>query len=142
MGRAATWTVIGLVVLVIVLFGTFWWYSTTDDFNRRVGRKVVQVLEDATGGRVELGRIKFDLRHLAIEADGLVIHGLEGPGEAPYLAVDKIDLRVKLLNLLSFSAGGGGEWHVGLGFLGGVHSRFHLVVGKGGKTNQPEPKHP
>ena len=85
MGRAVGWTVIGFVVLVAVLFGAFAWYSTTDDFNRRVGKQVVQVLEDATGGRVELGRISFDLRHLAIEADGLVIHGLEGPGEAPYL---------------------------------------------------------
>ncbi|HEX3373925.1 MAG TPA: translocation/assembly module TamB domain-containing protein [Edaphobacter sp.] len=142
MGRGVAWGVIGLVVLVMVLAGTFAWYSTTDDFNRRVGRKVVQVLEDATGGRVELGRIKFDLRHLAIEADGLVIHGLEGPGEAPYLSVDKIDLRLKLLNLLSFSAGAGVESHVRLSYLGIVHPQFHLIVDKDGKTNQPEPKHP
>ena len=85
MGRALAWCVIASVVLVMVLSGTFAWYSTTDDFNRRVGKEVVKVLEDATGGRVELRRISFDLRHLAIEADGLVIHGLEGPGEAPYL---------------------------------------------------------
>jgi translocation and assembly module TamB len=142
MGRAVGWTVIGFVVLVAVLFGAFAWYSTTDDFNRRVGRQVVQVLEDATGGRVELGRISFDLRHLAIEADGLVIHGLEGPGEAPYLAVDKVDLRLKLLNLLSYSAGAGVESHVRLSYLGVVHPQFHLIVDKDGKTNQPEPKHP
>ena len=142
MGRAVAWCVIGFVVLVMVLFVTFWWYSTTDDFNRRVGRKVVQVLEDATGGRVELGRIGFDLRHLAVEADGLVIHGLEGPGEAPYLAVDKIDLRLKLLNLFSVMAGAGVEAHVRLSYLGVVHPQFHLIVDKDGKTNQPEPKHP
>jgi translocation and assembly module TamB len=142
MGRAVAWTLIGLVVLVAVLFGTFAWYSTTEDFNRRVGRKVVSVLEDATGGRVELGRITFDLRHLAIEVDGLVIHGLEGPGEAPYLAVDKIDLRLKLLNLLSYSAGAGVQSHVRLSYLGVVHPQFHLIVDKDGKTNQPEPKHP
>jgi translocation and assembly module TamB len=142
MGRAVAWTVIGFVVLVMVLFGTFAWYSTTDDFNRRVGKKVVSVLEDATGGRVELVRIKFDLRHLAIEADGLVIHGLEGPGEAPYLAADKIDLRLKLLNLFSYMAGAGVEAHVRLSYLGVVHPQFHLIVDKDGKTNQPEPKHP
>ncbi|HWY99747.1 MAG TPA: translocation/assembly module TamB domain-containing protein [Edaphobacter sp.] len=142
MGRAVAWTVIGIVVVLMVLFGTFAWYSTTDDFNRRVGRQVVKVLEDATGGRVELGRITFDLRHLAIEADGLVIHGLEGPGEAPYLAVDKIELRLKLLNLLSYSAGAGVQSHVRLSYLGVVHPQFHLIVDKDGKTNQPEPKHP
>ncbi len=142
MGRAVARTVIGFVVLLMVLFGTFAWYSTTDDFSRRVGREVVKVLEDATGGRVELGRIRFDLRHLAIEADGLVIHGLEGPGEAPYLAVDKIELRLKLLNLLSYTAGAGVESHVRLSYLGVVHPQFHLIVDKDGKTNQPEPKHP
>ncbi len=70
-------------------------------------KEVVKVLEDATGGRVEIAKISFDLRHLAIEADGLVIHGLEGPGEAPYLSVDKIDLRVKLLNVFSYVSGDG-----------------------------------
>ncbi len=142
MGRAVAWCVIGSVVLVMVLSGTFAWYSTTDDFNRRVGKEVVKVLEDATGGRVELRRISFDLRHLAIEADGLVIHGLEGPGEAPYLSVDRIDLRLELLNLFSYMAGAGVEAHVRLNYLGVEHPQFHLIVDKDGKTNQPEPKHP
>jgi len=142
MGRAVLWCVIGFIVLVAVLFGTFAWYSTTDDFNRRVGKEVVKVLEDATGGRVELHRISFDLRHLAVEADGLVIHGLEGPGEAPYLAADKIALRVKLFNLFSHVTGTGVASHVRLDYLSVDHPQFHLIVDKDGKTNQPEPKHP
>ncbi len=79
-----------LLLLIVLLIGGLVWYSTTADFKRRVGKEVVSVLEDSTGGRVELGGIRFNLWHLAIEADGLVIHGLEGPGEAPYLAADKI----------------------------------------------------
>jgi translocation and assembly module TamB len=142
MGRAVGWCVIGFVVLVAVLFGTFAWYSTTDDFNRRVGKEVVKVLEDATGGRVELRKISFDLRHLAIEADGLVIHGLEGPGEAPYLQVDTIELRVKLFNIFSYAVGTAVSSHVRLSYLGVDHPQFHLIVDKDGKTNQPEPKHP
>jgi translocation and assembly module TamB len=142
MGRALLWCVAGLLVLTGVLFGTFAWYSTTDDFNRRVGIEVVKVLEDATGGKVELRRMSFDLRHLAIEADGLVIHGLEGPGEAPYLSVDKVELRVKLFNFFSHVTGAGIASHVSLSYLGVEHPQFHLIVDKDGKTNQPEPKHP
>ena len=142
MGRAVAWCVIGFVILVMVLAGAFAWYSTTDDFSRRVGAQVVKILEEATGGRVELARIKFDLRHLAIEADGLVIHGLEGPGEAPYLSVDKIELRVEIFDFFSHVVGTGVASHVRLNYLGVEHPQFHLIVDKDGKTNQPEPKRP
>ncbi len=142
MGRAVAWTVIGFVILVMVLAGTFAWYSTTNDFNRRVGEKVVSVLENATGGRVELRKISFNLRHLTVEADGLVIHGLEGPAEAPYLSVDKVELRLTLFNLFSHVVGTGIASHVRLNYLGVDHPQFHLIVDKDGKTNQPEPKHP
>jgi translocation and assembly module TamB len=141
-GRWLGWGVIGLIVLVAVLFATFAWYSTTDDFGRRVRGEVVKVLENATGGRVELGKISFDLRHLAIEADGLVIHGLEGPGEAPYLAADTILLRVKLFNFFSHVTGSGVASHVSLSYLRVDHPQVHLIIDKDGKTNQPEPKHP
>src|ERR1700735_3909331 len=70
MGRAFLWTVIGLLIVVSTLFAAVAWYSTTDNFDRRVRGEVVKVLENATGGRVELGKISFDLRQLAIEADG------------------------------------------------------------------------
>jgi translocation and assembly module TamB len=142
MGRAVAWTVVGVIALVLVLFGAFACYSTTDDFNRRVGAEVVKVLEGATGGRVELRHISFNLRHLAIEADGLVIHGLEGPGEAPYLSADKVLLRVKLFNFFSDLAGSSLSSHVSLNYLEVDHPQVHLMIGKDGKTNQPVPKHP
>ena len=82
------------------------------------------MLEDATGGRVELGQISFSLWHLAIEADGLVIHGLEGPGEAPYLSADKILVRVKINTFLSHTVGKGAQSHVGLNCCGWSSRRF------------------
>jgi translocation and assembly module TamB len=99
-------------------------------------------LENATGGKVELGKISFDLRHLAIEADALVIHGLEPAGEAPYLAADRILVRVKLFNFFSHVTGSGVASHVSLSFLSVDHPQVHLIVDKDGRTNQPEPRHP
>jgi translocation and assembly module TamB len=141
-GLVLAWVLGGLTVLGLVLFGAFAWYSTTPDFERRVGREIVLVLENATGGRVELGRIQFDIWHLAIEADNLVIHGLEAPGEAPYVAVDKIFLRVRLFDFFSRATETGGPARVSLSFLRVEHPRVHLIVDKEGKTNQPVPKHP
>jgi translocation and assembly module TamB len=141
-GRVLVWILGGLTVLGLVLFGVFAWYSTTPDFERRLGNEVVKVLESATGGRVELRRISFNLWHLAVEADGLVIHGLEGPDEAPYLAVDKILVHVRLFNFFAHASGTGGPAHVSLNYLRVEHPQFHLIVDKDGKTNQPTPKHP
>jgi translocation and assembly module TamB len=140
--RPIAWTVLGLILFLLVVLSGLAWYSTTADFQRRVGKEVVSVLEDATGGRVELAKIQFNLWHLAIDANGLVIHGLEGPGEVPYLAADRILIRVQLINFFSHAAGTGAASHVGLNLLRVEHPQVHLIIDKNGKTNQPVPRHP
>ena len=110
--------------------------------SRRAGAEVVKVLEDSTGGRVELQHIKFNLWHLAIEVDGIVIHGTEGPGQMPYLSASKIFVRVRINTFLSHTVGKGSQSHIGLNYLRIEQPHLHLIVDKDGKTNQPVPKHP
>jgi translocation and assembly module TamB len=140
--RGTLWTVGGILVFLVILFGAFAWYTTTPDFERRVAAELVTVLGDATGGRVEIKRVQFNLRRLAVQADGLVIHGLEGPNEAPYLSVDKILLRIKIINLFSRVVDKGLASHVSLNYLSVERPQFHLIIDKDGHTNQPTPKHP
>lgn len=140
--RGVLWTLGGALLFLVVLFGVFAWYTTTADFEQRVRAQVVKVLTDATGGRVELRRVHVDLWELAIQADGLVIHGLEEPQEAPYLSADKILVRVKILNFFSHVAGSGIASHIALNYLRIEHPQIHLIVDKDGHTNQPVPKHP
>lgn len=140
--RIVGWTFASLFLLLIAMVVGLSWYTTTADFQHRVGTQVVGVLEDATGGRVELGQISFKLWHLALEADNLVIHGTEGPGEAPYLSAAKILVRVKINTFLSHSVGRGAQSHVGVNFLRVEQPHVHLIIEKDGKTNQPVPKHP
>jgi translocation and assembly module TamB len=142
MGRVSLWLILGIAALVVAVVGGFAWYSTTADFQQRVGRQIVSALEDATGGRVEVRGVEFSLWHLAIEVDGLVIHGLEAPGEAPYLSADKILVQVKITSLLAHTRGAGLQSHVGLNLLQVEHPQVHLIIDKDGKTNQPVPKHP
>jgi translocation and assembly module TamB len=140
--RGMLWTFGGILLLFVVLLGAFAWYTTTADFERRVGAQIVQVLGNATGGRVELKRIQFNLLHLSVEADGLVIHGLEGPEESPYLSVDRVLVRVQVLNFFSRVVGKGLASHIALDYLRVEHPQVHLIVDKDGHTNQPVPKHP
>ena len=140
--RAMAWLIFGVVALVIVVVGGFAWYTTTDDFQGRVGREIVSVLEDATGGRVEVRSVKLALWHLTVDVDGLVVHGLEGPGEAPYLSADKIEVRIGISSFFSRASGVGVKSHVRLKLLRVEHPQVHLIVNKDGKTNQPVPKRP
>ncbi len=140
--RMAVWTLGSLFTLLVVGVLAGWYYTTTEDFQRRVGAEVVSVLEEATGGKVELGHIQFSLLHLAVETDGLVIHGTEGAGEAPYLSVAKIFVRLKINSFLAHATSKTTPSRVGLNYLRLEQPHVHLMVDKDGKTNQPVPKRP
>ncbi len=140
--RFFAWTLGSVVLLLIMLAVGLSWYTTTADFQRRVGTQVRSVLEDSTGGKVDLGHISIDLWHLAIEVDNLVIHGTEGPGEAPYLSAAKILVRLKINTVISHTVGRGAQSRIGLNYLEVDQPQAHLIVDKDGKTNQPVPKHP
>ena len=140
--RILGWIGASILILLIVLVIGLSWYTTTADFQRRVAGQVVSVLEDSTGGKVELGHISFNLWHLAIEADNLVIHGTEAPGEMPYLSAVKIFLRLRIHTFVSRTVGRGPQSHIALKYLRVEEPHLHLIIDKNGNTNQPVPKHP
>ncbi len=134
------WLFGGFALLLVALFFGAAYYTRTPDFQRRVSKELVSTLEDSIGGRVEIGGVHFDFWHLAVEVDGLVVHGLEGPGEAPYLAADKILVRIKIFSFLSHVSGTGIASHIGLNLLRVEQPQVHLIIDKQGKTNQPVPR--
>ena len=90
----------GLLLLLVLVVAGLLYYASTPHFANIVRQKVVTVLEDATGGRVEIQSLRWNLRHLAVEVDGLTIHGLEGRGELPYAHVDRLYARAKILSFV------------------------------------------
>ena len=138
--RGTGWALVTVLVVFLLVLGGLSWYTGTSDFDHRVSEELIKTLEDATGGRVELAHTRFSLWHLAVEADGLVIHGLEGPDQAPYIAIDKLLLRVTLKNFLLRATGNGAIKYVSLDMLRVEQPHIHLIVNKDGTTNQPEPK--
>ncbi len=127
-----------LLLVLIALVGVVYFVASSAFFENEVKQRVVVALEDATGGRVEIGGFHWDLLHLRVEADGITIHGLEAAGEAPYAHVDRLRLQVSLLNLFTV----GTPTHVILREAEIVRPQFHLIVYPDGTTNQPHPKRP
>ena len=139
--RVFGWVTVSVAVLLLVVLGGLAVYTTTDDFQNRVRAQLIATLETATGGRVDLAQVHFNLRHLAVEVDGLVIHGLEGPGEAPYLSADRILVRITLKSLFSHATNSTGAMkYITLALLHVDAPHVHLILNKDGTTNQPVPK--
>jgi translocation and assembly module TamB len=127
------WRVGGvLVLLLLVVIGGLLFYASTQHFANNVRQRVITVLEDATGGRVEIKTVTWNLRHLAVEVDDLTIHGMEGRGELPYAHVDRLYARAKILSLV--------DAKLGLDFLEVDRPAIHIIIYPDGSTNQPIPK--
>src|SRR5262249_35045199 len=127
-GRMVLYCFLGLTVLVGIAF----WYVHTASFANYVRTKLIDVLTTATGGRVELASFSWHPLRLEAEVDGLTIHGLEAPGEAPYAHVDTLRVQAKIIDRF--------KRQVGLRSLEVEHPVFHLIVYPDGSTNQPVPK--
>lgn len=139
--RIVAWVAASLVLLFILMIGGLALYTGTADFQNRVRSTLVSTLEESTGGKVDLAAVHFSLWHLAVEADGLVIHGLEAPGQAPYLAADRILVRITLKNFFAHATGSTGAMkYITLALLHVDKPQVHLIINKDGTTNQPVPR--
>jgi len=125
-------TLLFAVAILAAAVGVIAWYATTPQFEAKVRDRLIATLEQATGGRVELGSFHWHLMRLEFEADNLTIHGLEAPGEIPYAHIDRLFVQAKIISFLRAKAG--------LNLLQGEHPVFHLIVYPDGSTNQPRPK--
>jgi len=95
-------------------------------------RAVVNELERATGGRVELAAFRFHLFNLQAELDNLTIHGLEPEGTPPLFHVDRIDVGLRAGALI--------HRRIDLADLVLVRPAAHFRVEEDGRTNLPRLK--
>lgn len=127
------WRYLSLSLLaLLILMGALAWYATTDAFQARVRRRVVNEIERVTGGRVELGGFHTIPFRFRVEIRDLTIHGKENPSEVPYAHIDRLLAQVKIISVL------GAE--VGFDSLVLEHPVVHIIIYPDGTTNQPEPK--
>jgi translocation and assembly module TamB len=116
------------ILLAVTFVGLYFWASSSQGEALMRGR-LVAWLEEATGGRVEIATFHWHLLNLEADAGGLVIHGLEAPGDAPYAQVENLRVRLSVLGILSP--------RILLREADVNRPAFHLIVYVDGTTNQP-----
>lgn len=104
----------------------------TSWFRAKVRDRVVSELERATGGRVELGVLKFQVQSLTATVSSVVLHGQETAGEPPLLRVESVALGLRILSFF--------ERKVDLVSLQISKPLVRIVVYPDGTTNLPSPK--
>jgi translocation and assembly module TamB len=130
--RHVLWGGSGLALLLIAtLIGLYFWASSSN-FEDIMRRRLIARIEAATGGRAEIGAFHWKPLKLEGEADGVVLHGREAAGEAPYAQVASLHVAINVL----------GFWspRVLLRNLTVDRPQIHLIVYRDGATNQPQPR--
>jgi translocation and assembly module TamB len=130
--RHVPFTIAGALALVIVIAIGSYFYLSSAYFQNVMRERSVRNIEALTGGRVEIESFHWNLLDLDTDIGGLVIHGLEAPGEAPYARVDHIHMALTIFDLVNP--------RILLRDLDIAQPQFHLIVYPDGTTNQPHPK--
>ncbi len=111
------------------------WYLSSDSFAESLRARFIADLETATSGKVEVGRFRWSLFDLEMEAGEVTIRGREPAGEAPLLRTERVGILLKVLSLL--------DRRVGLREVVVERPVIHIVTFPDGTTNlgtaQPDP---
>ncbi len=127
--------VIGAILLLLIVVGVTGVFVAQSQWLREKARvKIIAAMEDATGGRVEIGKFKFDWHTLTAELDNVVIHGTEPKTAAPLLQVKTLVVGLKIISLWKE------DFDIALMRID--EPRVDLLIAADGTTNIPNPKTP
>jgi translocation and assembly module TamB len=121
-------------VLLVFTAVAAYFIASSAAFENLVRKRLIAQIETATGGRAQIASFHWRLLHLEAEAGGLVIHGTEDPGEAPYAQIDRLRVRMSIFGFFTP--------HISLRDLEIVRPQMHLIIYRDGSTNQPSPPGP
>jgi translocation and assembly module TamB len=132
--RIAAFTLLGLAGFALVLLAAGVFVVQTAWFRNRVRVRIESVMEQATGGRVEIGSFSYNWHDLTADVAPLVLHGTEPASAPPLFRAEKIQIGLKIISAL--------EKKVDIASLIVESPRVYITIGPDGSTNIPRPKVP
>jgi len=119
------------VILVVILAAAGYFYLKSSGFEQFALRKIVEQVDQATGGRTQIRALDFKLFALTAHLYNIVVHGKESSQDPPLLQVDKLTVTLKIDSVL--------HRKVTLRELLIEHPVVHLQVDRSGNSNLPQP---
>jgi translocation and assembly module TamB len=125
-------TAAGVCGFVLLLAAGAFYALQTNWFKEKVRQKIVSAIEEASGGRVELGAFNYDWRTLNAEFSNLVIHGTEPKAGPPLFRAKSARVELTIISLL--------KRQMEVSSLTVEHPEVYLLLRGDGTTNVPSPK--
>ncbi len=127
------WKIAAFFAILLVLLGltavvtvqSSWFYN-------KVRERIVGTVENATGGRTEIGGFRFDWRQLRAEVSNFTLHGTEPAGKPPLFHAARVGVVLKILSVW--------KRDVDVQSLDVASPAVYLIVAPDGSTNVPKPK--
>src|ERR1039457_3298152 len=94
------WILGGGMVLLLVLATTAVTIVQSQWFYGRGGGRLVETVERAPGGRVEIGSFHFDWRRLRAEVHAFTLHGTEPADKPPLFRAESVAVGLKIISIL------------------------------------------
>jgi len=116
---------LAFAITVVVVIRSQWFYN-------RVRHSIIETVETATGGRVEIASFQFNWHNLRAEVRAFTLHGTEPADKPPLLRAESVVVGLKLVSVL--------KRQVDIAYLDVIAPQVYLIVRPDGSTNMPEPK--
>jgi len=129
--KAVLWTFGGLLGLAAAAAISFVIVVQTDWFKNQVRERIISVAQQATGGRVEIGRFNYDWHALTAEVEPFVLHGSELPSSPPFFRAAKIRVGLRIISAF--------KKQVDIASLQVDQPQLYVIVAPDGSTNVPIP---
>lgn len=123
---------IALAALGLAMYATAVLVLKSDWFKNKVRERIIAEVEQATGGRVEIGSFNYNWGTSTADVGPFVLHGTERAGDPPLLRAARIRVGLKIISFIGRRAD--------IASLEVEKPEIHVVVNANGTTNVPTPK--
>ncbi len=120
------------VAVLVALTAAGWLVLESHWLRGRVRDAIVAEAGRATGGRVEIGSVRFDWKRLRAELDRCTLHGTEPAGKPPLFQAARITVGLKIVSLW--------KRQIDLRSIEITQPRIFLMILPDGRTNLPQPR--
>ncbi|MFZ0910489.1 MAG: translocation/assembly module TamB domain-containing protein [Candidatus Acidiferrales bacterium] len=128
------WFGIAIVIAVLVGLGALFFLWNGGVLNIWTKHYIAERIEDSTGAKVEIGRVRMRPLRLYFEIDNLTLHGLEDSGMPPLFHADKVQVKARIVSFFGRK--------VALDELVIERPEVGVHIGPDGKSSIPVPKVP